>query len=100
MNRSFCICLRTCRVLAMVLLALAAAGCRSLKKTVINQAGNALSGSGTTFSSDDDPEFVAAAIPFSLKMMEALLAESPKHPGLLFATTSYFTQYGYAFILQ
>jgi predicted anti-sigma-YlaC factor YlaD len=71
-----------------------------LKKTVINQAGNALSGSGSTFSSDDDPEFVAAAIPFSLKMMEALLAESPKHEGLLLASTSYFTQYGYAFILQ
>jgi predicted anti-sigma-YlaC factor YlaD len=86
--------------LCALLLTLAVTGCTSLKKVVIKQAGDALSGSGTTFSSDDDPEFVAAAIPFSLKMMEALLAESPKHEGLLFATTSYFTQYGYAFILQ
>jgi predicted anti-sigma-YlaC factor YlaD len=83
---------------ASLLLCLGA--CASLKKVVIKQAGNALSGSGTTFSSDDDPEFVAAAIPFSLKMMEALLAESPNHEGLLLATTSYFTQYGYAFITQ
>lgn len=100
MNRFFCVTRMTCRLLAAMLLAVAATGCKSLKTVVINQAGNALSGSGTTFSSDDDPEFVAAAIPFSLKMMEALLGESPKHPGLLFATTSYFTQYGYAFILQ
>jgi predicted anti-sigma-YlaC factor YlaD len=83
-----------------MLLMVAAPACSSLKKVVINQAGNALAGSGTTFSSDDDPEFVAAAIPFSLKMMEALLAESPRHEGLLLASTSYFTQYGYAFILQ
>ncbi|OAI57199.1 hypothetical protein AYO49_02565 [Verrucomicrobiaceae bacterium SCGC AG-212-N21] len=88
------------RASGVVLLLLAGGACTSLRKTVINQAGDALSGSGTTFSSDDDPEFVAAAIPFSLKMMEALLSETPKHEGLLFATTSYFTQYGYAFIMQ
>jgi predicted anti-sigma-YlaC factor YlaD len=91
---------RHLRFAVVIGLMLLVPACKSLRKTVINQAGNALSGSGTTFSSDDDPEFVAAAIPFSLKMMEALLAETPKHEGLLFATTSYFTQYGYAFILQ
>lgn len=84
----------------MILLVHSGVGCTSLKKVVVNKAGDALSGSGTTFSSDDDPEFIASAIPFSLKMMESLLAESPKHKGLLFATSSYFTQYGYAFIQQ
>jgi len=43
---------------------------------------------------------VKLAIPFSLKMMESLLAETPKHRGLLLASTSYFTQYGYAFLAQ
>ena len=65
-----------------------------------NQVGNALAAGGTTFASDDDPELVKAAVPFSLKLMESLLAESPKHKGLLFATTSGFTQYGYAFVQQ
>lgn len=75
-------------------------GCSSLKKMAVNQAGNVLSSSGTTFSSDDDPQFVASAIPFSLKMMESLLAQAPDHKGLLLATSSYFTQYGFAFIQQ
>ncbi|PYI84479.1 MAG: hypothetical protein DME26_13235 [Verrucomicrobia bacterium] len=32
--------------------------------------------------------------------MESLLAESPTHKALLFATSSGFTQYAYAFIRQ
>lgn len=82
--------------LAGVLL-LAGSGC-SLKKFAVNQVGHALAGGGATFASDDDPELVRAAVPFSLKLMESLLAESPRHPGLLFATASGFTQYAYAFV--
>ncbi len=88
------------RLMLGALVAVLGSGCGSLKKSAINKAGDVLSGSGTTFSSDDDPEFVKNAIPFSLKMMESLLAETPKHRGLLLASTSYFTQYGYAFIAQ
>jgi predicted anti-sigma-YlaC factor YlaD len=73
------------------------AGC-SVNRFAVNKLGNALAGSGTTFSSDDDPELVAAAIPFSLKLMESLLASSPQHRGLLLATASGFTQYTYAFV--
>ena len=62
--------------------------------------GNALASSGDTFASDNDPELIKAAVPFSLKLMESLLAESPKHKGLLFATASGFTQYAYAFVQQ
>ena len=76
-----------------------ATGC-SIKKMAVNQLGNALAGGGTTFSSDDDPELVKAAVPFSLKLMEALLAESPRHSGLLLAAASGFTQYGFAFVQQ
>ena len=54
----------------------------------------------STFASDDDPELVKAAVPFSLKLMESLLAESPNHKGLLFATSSGFTQFAYAFVQQ
>ena len=86
-----------------VLLALALigplSGC-SIKRLAVNKVGDALTGSGTTFASDDDPELVRQAVPFSLKLMESLLAESPRHQGLLFATASGFTQYAYAFVQQ
>jgi predicted anti-sigma-YlaC factor YlaD len=72
----------------------------SFRRMAVNQLGNALAGSGTTFASDDDPELIKAAVPFSLKLMEGLLDESPRHKGLLFATASGFTQYTYAFVQQ
>lgn len=86
-------------VIGWLLLALLAPGC-SVKRMAVNRLGDALAGGGTTFSSDDDPELIKSAVPFSLKLMESLLAESPKHEGLLFATASGFTQYGYAFVQQ
>jgi predicted anti-sigma-YlaC factor YlaD len=74
-------------------------GC-SIKKIAIKKLGDALAQSGTTFSSDNDPELVKEALPFSLKLIESLLAESPRHRGLLLAASSGFTQYAYAFIKQ
>jgi predicted anti-sigma-YlaC factor YlaD len=75
------------------------AGC-SFKRMAVNKLGDALASGGTAFASDDDPELVKAAAPFSLKLMEGLLAESPRHQGLLFASASGFTQYAYAFVQQ
>jgi predicted anti-sigma-YlaC factor YlaD len=74
-------------------------GC-SINKMAVDKLGDALSREGTTFSSDDDPELIKAAVPFSLKLMERLLAESPQHRGLLQATASGFTQYAYVFVQQ
>jgi predicted anti-sigma-YlaC factor YlaD len=72
----------------------------SLNRYAVNKMGDALSGSGTTFASDDNPDLIRAATPFSLKLMESLLAESPEHRGLLLAAASGFTQYGFAFTEQ
>ena len=74
-------------------------GC-SVKKMAINMVANTLAESGTTFSNDDDPELIRAAVPFGLKTMESLLAETPKHKGLLTAACSGFTQYAFAFVGQ
>ncbi len=74
-------------------------GC-SVRKLAVNKLGDALAGGGTTFASDDDPELVKAAVPFSLKLMESLLQEAPKHKALLTATASGFTQYAFAFVQQ
>jgi predicted anti-sigma-YlaC factor YlaD len=64
--------------------------------------GNILAkgGSGGAFATDEDPELVKAAVPFSLKLMESLLLESPEHEALLAATAGGFTQYAYAFVQQ
>jgi len=82
---------------ALLQVMLFASGC-SIKRVAVNKFGDALAGGGTTFASDDDPELIAAAAPFSLKLMESLLAESPNHLGLLTAATSGFTQYAYGFV--
>ncbi|HEX9705798.1 MAG TPA: TRAP transporter TatT component family protein [Gemmatimonadales bacterium] len=89
----------TTRAIIWASCALLAAGC-SIKRLAVNKMGDALASSGTTFASDDDPDLIADAVPFSLKLMESLLAASPRHRGLLLATASGFTQYAYAFVQQ
>jgi predicted anti-sigma-YlaC factor YlaD len=69
-----------------------------MKRFAVNKLGNSPATSGSTFTSDDDPELVEAAIPFGLKLYESLLAESPRHTGLLLAAAQGFTEYSYAFV--
>jgi predicted anti-sigma-YlaC factor YlaD len=86
-------------VIATILALTALPGC-SLRRVAVNSLGNALAAGGSTFASDDDPELVREAVPFSLKTMEALLEESPRHRGLLLAAARGFTQYTFAFVQQ
>jgi predicted anti-sigma-YlaC factor YlaD len=72
----------------------------SVRRYAINKLGDALAGGGATYASDDDPELIRGALPFSLKLIESLLAESPRHRGLLLAAASGFTQYAYAYVQQ
>jgi predicted anti-sigma-YlaC factor YlaD len=84
-----------------VLLAwIAGSGCSLLRWFAIDQLANAVAHSGTTWSSEEDPDLLKAAAPFSLKLMESVLAETPQHQGLLSATASGFTQYAFAFVQQ
>ena len=84
---------------AVVLFALVNVGC-AVKKIAVNKLGNAIAAGGTTYASDDDPELVREAVPFSLKLMESLLEESPRHRGLLLAACKGFTEYSYAFVQE
>ena len=88
--------IRRLSLLAAACLALAAC---SPKRYAIRQLGGALTGLGVSLSSDPDPELVRSAIPFSLKLIETLLAESPKDAELLLNATKGFAQYAYAFVL-
>lgn len=88
------------RLLCAGFLAIGVSGCTSMNKLAVNKLGDALASGGTAFSSDSDPDLIRDAAPFSLKLMESLLAENPRHAKLLYAAASGFTQYSYAFVQQ
>jgi predicted anti-sigma-YlaC factor YlaD len=74
-------------------------GC-AVRRYAVNQISDAVSQSGTVYASDDDPDLVKSASPFSLKLMESLLSGNPRHRGLLLAACSGFTQFAYAFVQE
>jgi hypothetical protein len=82
--------MRLLTILAVAALLLG--GC-SFKRTVVNYAGDAISGGGGVWSSDEDPELIKEALPFGLKTNESLLQVSPDHEGLLEATATGFLAY-------
>ncbi|HET7841115.1 MAG TPA: TRAP transporter TatT component family protein [Terriglobia bacterium] len=92
--------MRAIKALATLgLVFLTTTGC-AVKKIAVNKIGDAIASGGQVYASDDDPELVREAVPFSLKLIESLLAESPKHRGLLLAASKGFTEYSYAFIQE
>jgi predicted anti-sigma-YlaC factor YlaD len=73
-------------------------GC-SLRRFAVNQIGDVLAtGAGSTFESDPDLELVGGALPFSLKLLEGLIAESPRHLGLRLAACRGFALYSYGWV--
>jgi len=94
--------MRSRRILHALLLAalpFASGGC-SIKRFALYQVADALAASGTTYAADDDPELIESALPFSLKLIESVLADAPDHKELLTAACKGFTQYAYAFLRQ
>jgi len=69
-----------------------------IKDMAVNSVADGLAGQGDTWSSDNDPELVGDAIPFSLKFMESILAATPRHVGLLTTLAKSFTEYSYAYV--
>lgn len=83
--------------LILALLLLIAPGC-SIKRTAVNFIGDALSSGNSIYETDDDIELVVDALPFGLKLMESLLAESPEHVGLLQTACKGYFLYSYAYV--
>lgn len=76
------------------------AGC-SVKNFAIKEIASSLAeGSGSAFAQEADIEFAGEAIPFSLKLVESLLAAQPDNPDLLMAASSGFTQYAKGWVEQ
>lgn len=88
---------RLATAIVMVVLGMGLSAC-SVKKFAVGRIGDALAADGTTFTSDDDPELVGDALPFSLKLMESLIAEAPDHQGLRLACAKGFTSYAFAYV--
>jgi predicted anti-sigma-YlaC factor YlaD len=82
---------------AILVCIFALTGC-SIQRIAVNRLGDALAHGSSVYATDDDPDLVGAALPFGLKTIEGLLAQSPDHKGLLLAASSGFTQYAYAFV--
>ena len=72
-------------------------GC-SLKTMALNSLADTLAELATVYASDEDPELVRDAFPFSLMTAETLLQSSPRHPGLLLSACSGFTGYANLFL--
>jgi len=72
----------------------------SVSKLAMNMISDALTGEGSSevFTGDNDPQLVGDAIPFAIKMYEALLSQNPTHQGLINMTGSMFVMYANAFV--
>ena len=66
----------------------------------MNMVANALTGEGSSsvFTGDNDPQLVGDALPFAIKMYEALLDANPDHQGLMLTTGSLYVMYANAFV--
>ena len=71
----------------------------SLNKLAVNMVAKTLSsGDSTVFTGEEDPQLVADALPFAMKLYESLLEQTPENEDLLLTTGSVFTMYANAFI--
>ncbi len=90
---------RTLAVLILVALALVLSGC-SINRLAVRVAANALTGTGDSnvFMTDNDPELIADALPFALKLYDTLLQQDPENDALLLSTGSAYVSYANAFL--
>lgn len=85
------------RVVALALSGWLLGAC-SIERLAINTLADVLAGGDSVFESDNDPEFIAQALPFSLKLIDALLIEQPDNRELLLAAASGYVFYSYAYL--
>jgi predicted anti-sigma-YlaC factor YlaD len=79
------------------LAALFVAGC-SVQRFAVNSVADLFGSGASVFEQESDPVLVAEALPFGLKLMEALVAEQPENQALLLATAKGYLLYAYAFV--
>jgi predicted anti-sigma-YlaC factor YlaD len=73
------------------------AGC-SLRQLAVDAVGDALAAGGSVYETDADAALVGDALPFSVKLMDSLVAESPRHRGLLLAASRAYLLYAWGYV--
>ncbi|MGB5706095.1 MAG: TRAP transporter TatT component family protein [Arenicellales bacterium] len=85
-------------VFSLLLFSVAFATACSPKRYALNTLGDMLSKGGSVYESDNDIILIGEALPFSLKLLESLLVESPDQPGLLLSASRGYVLYAYAYV--
>ena len=88
---------RFASALLLAVTAIALGGC-SVRQMAIDSLGDALASGGSVYEADADVVLVGDALPFSLKLLDSLIAESPRHRGLLTAGSRAYLLYAYGFV--
>ena len=83
--------------IAVAALGIATSGC-SFRGLAVETIGDMLSEGSAAFADDDDIELIGEALPFSLKLTDSLLQESPNHRGLLLSAAQGYVLYAYAYV--
>ncbi len=89
---------RWARLAGIGVLTMALTGCSFISTKATKMVADTLAASGTSMTSDNDPQLVREAVPFGLKTYESLLESLPRHVPLLRATCSGFTSYAYGYL--
>jgi len=82
---------------ALAAIGILAGGC-SFRGLALDTIGDMLSEGGAAFTDDDDIELIGEALPFSLKLTDSLLRDSPDHRGLLRSAAEGYVLYSYAYV--
>jgi predicted anti-sigma-YlaC factor YlaD len=85
-------------MVSVALLTIACGSGCSVRKYAVNQIGEILSSGDSIYETEEDIQLAGEALPFSLKLVESLLQESPEHRGLLLAACRGFALYSYAYV--
>ena len=95
--RDTCVTSWACVWALLLVVGFTTSGC-SVRDLAAGAIGEMLSEGGAAFADDDDIELVGDALPFSLKLTDSLLQESPRHRGLLRSAAQGYVLYAYAYV--
>lgn len=84
-------------VAAAAALCLLGAGC-SVRQLAVDAIGSGLASGPSVYETDDDIRLVGEALPFGIKFVESLLAQSPGNRGLLLSASRGYLLYAYAYV--
>ncbi|MDJ0949679.1 MAG: TRAP transporter TatT component family protein [Alphaproteobacteria bacterium] len=90
--------MRHSTALALILATLVLGGGCTVRGYAVDTIGEMLASGDSVFTADEDIELIGGALPFSLKLTESLLAESPENRGLLLTAARGYVLYSFAYV--